>query len=137
MDDGDLERILAFDNAMIGSDGLPHDEVPHPRLWGIFPKVLGHYARERKLFALEEAVHRMSGVTAQVFGFADRGEIREGAIADLVLFDPNKVIDRAQFSDPKQVAAGIERVRVGGVESYADGKVSGSRNGRVLRHSVR
>jgi N-acyl-D-amino-acid deacylase len=133
MDDGDLERILAFEDAMIGSDGLPHDEVPHPRLWGTFPKVLGHYVRERKLFELEEAVHRMSGVPAQVFGFADRGEIRAGAIADLVLFDADKVIDRAQFSNPKQIAAGIEHVWVGGVESYADGKVSGSRNGRVLR----
>jgi N-acyl-D-amino-acid deacylase len=75
MDEEDLQRIMAFDDAMIGSDGLPHDEVPHPRLWGTFPKVLGHYSRERKLFELEEAVHRMSGVTARVFGFADRGEI--------------------------------------------------------------
>jgi N-acyl-D-amino-acid deacylase len=136
MDEEDLQRIMAFDDAMIGSDGLPHDEVPHPRLWGTFPKVLGHYSRERKLFELEEAVHRMSGVTARVFGFADRGEIRVGAIADLVLFDADKVIDRAQFSDPKQVAAGIERVWVAGVESYADGKVSGSRNGQVLRHAT-
>jgi N-acyl-D-amino-acid deacylase len=135
MDDADLERILAFDDAMIGSDGLPHDDVPHPRLWGTFPKVLGHYARERKLFKLEEAVRRMTKVTAQVFGFADRGEIREGAIADLVLFDADQVLDRAEFASPKQISAGIEHVWVGGVESYANGKVTGSRNGRTLRRT--
>lgn len=133
MDDGDLERILAFDDTMIGSDGLPHDDVPHPRLWGTFPRVLGHYARERKLFELEEAVRRMSSVPAQVFGFTDRGVIREGAVADLVMFDADRILDRAQFSHPKQVAAGIEHVWVGGVESYSDGEVTGSRNGRVLR----
>ena len=135
MDDADLERILAFDDAMIGSDGLPHDDVPHPRLWGTFPKVLGHYARERKLFKLEEAVRRMTKVTAQVFGFADRGEIREGAIADLVLFDADRVLDRAEFASPKQISAGIEHVWVAGVESYANGKVTGSRNGRTLRRT--
>jgi N-acyl-D-amino-acid deacylase len=137
MDDADLERIMAFEDAMIGSDGLPHDEVPHPRLWGTFPRVLGHYSRDKKLFGLEEAVRRMSGIAASVFGFADRGILREGAYADLVLFDPERVIDGATFANPKQIAPGIERVWVNGVESYVAGKVTGQRAGRVLRRQTR
>ena len=137
MDDADLERIMAFEDAMIGSDGLPHDEVPHPRLWGTFPRVLGHYSRDKKLFGLEEAVRRMSSIAAGVFGFADRGVLREGAFADLVLFDPARVIDGATFANPKQIAPGIERVWVNGVESYVAGKVTGQRAGRVLRRETR
>jgi N-acyl-D-amino-acid deacylase len=137
MDDADLERIMAFEDAMIGSDGLPHDEVPHPRLWGTFPRVLGHYSREKKLFELEEAVRRMTGIAAGVFGFSDRGILREGAYADLVLFDPERVIDSATFANPKQIAPGIERVWVNGVESYVAGKVTGQRAGRVLRRETR
>ena len=87
MDEEDLQRILRFEDAMIGSDGLPHDAFPHPRLWGTFPRVLGHYSRELGLFSLEEAVHRMTGVPARVFGLTDRGAVRANAFADLVLFD--------------------------------------------------
>ncbi|MFQ5938220.1 MAG: amidohydrolase family protein, partial [Acidiferrobacterales bacterium] len=83
MHEDDLRRVLSFSDAMIGSDGLPHDVFPHPRLWGTFPRVLGHYSRELGLFPLEEAVRRMTGVTASVFGLRDRGVIREGAFADL------------------------------------------------------
>ncbi len=97
MADDDLERIMAFPGAMIGSDGLPHDRHPHPRLWGTFPRVLGRYVRERRLLSLAEAVHRMTGKSAQVFGFAERGLLRQGFVADLVLFDPESVIDRADF----------------------------------------
>ena len=136
MDDGDLERILRFEDAMVGSDGLPHDEVPHPRLWGTFPRVLGHYARERGLFTLEEAVRRMTGVTAGVFGLRDRGVLREGAFADLVLLDPERVIDRAEFASPKRLADGIERVWVNGVETFAAGRVTGERAGGVLHRSA-
>ena len=88
MDEPDVQRIMAHRLAMIGSDGLPHDSFPHPRLWGTFPRVLGHYARDLGLFSLEEAVRKMTGHTASVFGMVDRGVIREGAYADLVLFDP-------------------------------------------------
>jgi N-acyl-D-amino-acid deacylase len=135
MDDGDLERIMRFQDAMIGSDGLPHDEVPHPRLWGTFPRVLGRYCRERALFALEEAVRRMTGVTAGVFGFEDRGIVREGAFADLVLFDAERVIDRADFGSPKRLADGIDHVWVNGVEVWAGGELTGSRAGRTLRRA--
>jgi hypothetical protein len=73
MDEKDVQRILGFEHTMIGSDGLPHDAAPHPRLWGTFPRVLGHYARGLGLFSLEKAVHKMTGLTAKTFGLADRG----------------------------------------------------------------
>src|SRR5262249_3930077 len=100
MDDRDVQRMLAHPLTMIGSDGLPRDPRPHPRLWGSFPRVLGHYSREVGLFPLHEAVHKMSGLSARRFGLAGRGEIREGAWADLVLFDPQTVLDTARFDDP-------------------------------------
>ena len=80
MDEDDVRRILAHRLSMIGSDGLPHDAYPHPRLWGTFPRVLGHYARDLGLFSLETAVHKMTGRTAGVFGMADRGVIRAGRL---------------------------------------------------------
>src|SRR3546814_8718391 len=76
MDEADLQRILAFPPTLVGSDGLPHDKRPHPRLWGTFPRVLGHYVRERGLLTLEEAVAKMTGQTAAVLGLAERGLIR-------------------------------------------------------------
>lgn len=133
MDEDDVRRILAYPHTMIGSDGLPHDEHPHPRLWGTFPRVLGHYAREVGLFGLEEAVRKMTGLTAARFGLKDRGVIREGAYADLVVFDPETVIDRATFDAPKTPSAGIERVLVNGREVWSGGAHTGARPGRALR----
>jgi N-acyl-D-amino-acid deacylase len=94
--------------------------------------VLGRYARELGLFDLEEAVRRMTGLSAQVFGFQDRGVIRAGAFADLVLFDPAQVSDRATFDDPAEPAAGIHMVMVNGEIVRMDGTPSGARPGRVL-----
>lgn len=133
MDEADVQRILAYPHSMIGSDGLPHDEHPHPRLWGTFPRVLGHYARELGLFPLEEAVRKMTGLTARQFGLKDRGVLREGAFADLVLFDPETVIDAATFDDPKRPAPGIELVLVNGRPVWEAGAHSGARPGRALR----
>ena len=121
---------------MVGSDGLPHDTFPHPRLWGAFPRVLGHYTRDRKLFPLETAVHKMSGLSASRFGLHDRGLVRPGYAADLVVFDPDRVADRATFKDPKLSAAGIDRVYVNGTLSWHDGATSGARAGKVLRRSA-
>src|SRR5262249_46122934 len=87
MDENDVQRILAFEPTMIGSDGLPHDAFPHPRLWATFPRVLGHYSRDLGLFSLEQAVHKMTGLTAQTFGLPDRGLLRPGAWADIAIFD--------------------------------------------------
>lgn len=133
MDEDDLRRVLRFSDAMIGSDGLPHDVFPHPRLWGTFPRVLGHYSRELELFSLEEAVHRMTGVPASVFGLADRGVVRKGAFADLVIFDPDTVIDKATFAKPKQPACGIDLVIANGRPIWCDMAWTGERAGRLLR----
>ena len=136
MDEEDLRRVLAFDDAMIGSDGLPHDAFPHPRLWGTFPRVLGHYSRDVGLFSLEQAVRRMTAVPAKVFGLADRGVVREGAYADLVLLDPDTVIDNADFKSPKQPAAGIREVIVNGNPTWHANAWTGQRPGRILRRAA-
>ncbi|MYB80663.1 MAG: D-aminoacylase [Acidimicrobiales bacterium] len=135
MDEADVRRILAYPGTMIGSDGLPHDEFPHPRLWGTFPRVLGHYARDVGLFSLEEAVHKMTGLPARNFGLVDRGVLDVGAVADLVLFDPETVIDTATFERPAQPATGIELVMVNGRTVWRDGASTGARPGRALRRA--
>jgi N-acyl-D-amino-acid deacylase len=132
MHEDDVRRVLAHRLTMIGSDGLPNDPHPHPRLWGAFPRVLGHYSRDVGLFPLAEAVRKMTGLSAARFGLRDRGLVREGNWADLVLFDPDTVIDRATFDAPLQAAAGIDAVWVNGVLSYRQGRATGDRAGRWL-----
>ena len=136
MDEDDVQRILSSPHAMIGSDGLPHDEFPHPRLWGTFPRVLGHYGRDIGLFSMEQAVKRMTGNPAAVFGLSGRGRITPGAYADIALFDPAQVRDLADFSAPCQPAAGIHTVIVNGDVVWRDGASSGKRPGRVLKRTV-
>ncbi|CAG2134521.1 D-aminoacylase [Cupriavidus yeoncheonensis] len=133
MDDRDVQRILSFDQTMIGSDGLPHDESPHSRLWGSFPRVLGHYGRSLGLFSLETAIHKMTGLTARNFGLTDRGVVREGAFADLTVLDPETVGEGASFARPIAPAIGIDTVLVNGSVVWRDGKSSGARPGQVLR----
>ena len=134
MDEEDLKRILAFKTAMVGSDGLPGGTKPHPRLWGTFPRVLSRYVRDQKLLALEDAVHRMTGLTAKTFGLEGRGTIATGAYADLVLFDPDTVEDTASFEDPEQPARGISHVFTNGTQVWAQGRPTGERPGRFLTH---
>lgn len=134
MSEADVDRIVAHPLSMIGSDGLPHDAFPHPRLWGTFPRVLGHYAREKKVFDLETAVHKCTGLTAQRFGLEGRGVIEPEAFADLVLFDPATVIDSATFAAPATPAVGIEETWVNGVSVYRYGKgPTGETPGRLIR----
>jgi N-acyl-D-amino-acid deacylase len=128
----DMRRILAHPATMIGSDGLPNDPRPHPRLWGTFPRVLGRYSREEKLMTLPDAVRKMTGMPAQRFGLAERGLIRENHYADLVLFDAQTVIDTATFADPVRAAKGIAGVWVNGVLSYTAEGATGKRAGRFL-----
>jgi N-acyl-D-aspartate/D-glutamate deacylase len=128
----DMRRILRHPATMIGSDGLPNDPRPHPRLWGTFPRVLGRYSREEKLFALPEAVRKMTGLPAQRFGLSGRGLIREDYCADLVLFDPETVLDTATFADPIRPAVGIAKVWVNGVLSYTAEGATGDRGGRFV-----
>jgi N-acyl-D-amino-acid deacylase len=132
MDEGDVQKILQFAPTMIGSDGLPHDSSPHPRLWSTFPRVLGHYRRSLGLFSLETAVHKMTGLTAVNFGLADRGVVKEGAFADLTLFDEETVDEVATYENPIALAKGIHTVIVNGDIVWNDGKATGARPGRVL-----
>jgi len=133
MDEADVRRIMAHERSMIGSDGLPHDAFPHPRLWGTFPRVLGHYARDLKLFSLETAVHKMTGRAASVFGLVDRGAVRAGAYADLVLFDPETVRDTADFDAPIRPADGILETWVNGRSAYVWGAgATPERAGRLV-----
>ncbi|MGH6892144.1 MAG: N-acyl-D-amino-acid deacylase family protein [Dongiaceae bacterium] len=133
MEEADVQRILRYPHTMIGSDGLPHDAHPHPRLWGSFPRVLGHYARELGLFPMEEAVRRMTTLPAERFGLTGRGRLKQNYAADLVLFDPRTVKDRATFEHPKQTSAGIVAVWVNGRTVWRDGAATGVRPGRALR----
>jgi N-acyl-D-aspartate/D-glutamate deacylase len=128
----DMRRILQHPATMIGSDGLPNDPLPHPRLWGTFPRVLGRYSREEKLFSLPQAIHKMTEMPARRFGLAQRGLIRKGYYADLVLFDPEKIIDTATFSDPMRPAEGIHSVWVNGSLSYTSQGATKQRSGRFL-----
>jgi len=133
MAEEDVQAVIAFEDAMIGSDGIPHDEKPHPRLWGTFPRILGHYVRDVGLLPLEEAVRRMTGVPAAVFGLKDRGAIRTGAFADICVFRPETVIDSADFEHPTTPAAGVALVMTNGAAVWQAGGPTGARPGRALR----
>jgi N-acyl-D-amino-acid deacylase len=136
----DVERVMTHPLTMIGSDGSARATTgilaagkPHPRTYGTFPRVLGHYVRERGLLSLETAIYKMTGLTAAKLGLSDRGVVREGACADLVVFDPETVKDRATFTDPHQTPVGIDYVFVNGVLAVDHGRVTGHHGGRVLR----
>lgn len=133
MDEEDVRRVLAWPETMIGSDGIPQDEFPHPRLWGTFPRVLGYYSREVRLFTLEQAVRKMTALPADAFGLRDRGLVKPGYFADLTVFDPDDILDRATFAQPKQSSAGVELVFVNGSLVWQNYASTGSRPGRVLR----
>ncbi len=137
LDEADVQRILRHDETMIGSDGLPHDASPHPRLWGTFPRVLGHYGRELGLFPLEKAVHKMTGLTARNFGLKDRGVLREGAHADLALFDADTIDEAATYETPIAPARGIEAVIVNGAVVWRHGRSTGARPGQILSRDAR
>ena len=134
LDEGDLHAACTHRLHMVGSDGLPRPGTkPHPRAYGTFPRVAGPLTRDRRWFPLEDAVRRMTSVAAQRFGLSDRGLLRPGMAADLVLFD-DRIEDRATFDDPTELAAGVHHVWVGGEAIVADGRVTGRRPGRVLGH---
>jgi len=137
MDEADVQRILAYGPTMIGSDGLPHDAFPHPRLWATFPRVLGHYSRDLKLFTLEQAVHKMTGLTAATYGLEGRGLLREGAWADITVFDADAVAEGASFEHPIAPARGIDYVMVNGIMVWEQGGPTGARPGQVLRRAAR
>lgn len=132
----DVERVLAYRWTMVASDGgvaAPGEGAPHPRNYGTFARVLGRYVRERGLLRLEEAVWKMTGLPAQRMGLWERGLVRPGMRADLVLFDAGKAGDRATFEAPHQYAEGVEAVWVNGVETLSGGRMTGRRGGQALR----
>jgi N-acyl-D-amino-acid deacylase len=137
MEEADVRRVLAHPTTMIGSDGIPSVEgKPHPRLYGTFAKVLGTYARDERLFSLEEAIHRMTGLPARKFRLTDRGVIRAGTYADLVVFDPSTVADVGTYQDPRRYPPGIDYVVVNGKMTVDHGRHTGERRGRMLRRAA-
>jgi len=124
---------IGSDGSALATSGPLRTGVPHPRNFGTFPRVLGKYVREEHVLTLEQAVHKMSGLTAQQMHLADRGLIKEGFAADLVIFDPATVADRATFSDPFQYPVGISTVIVNGRVVLDNGRHTGERPGVVIR----
>jgi len=135
MNEDDVRTVMAHPSTMIGSDGLAMGGKPHPRLYGTFPRVIGHYARDGGLMPLEQAIHRMTGMPAEKFHLRDRGVLRAGAFADLVIFDADKIIDIGTYADPRRYPAGISDVFVNGTAVVRDGRHLGTRPGRAVRRS--
>jgi dihydroorotase/N-acyl-D-amino-acid deacylase len=137
MDEADVRRVMAHPVTMVGSDGVPAvGGKPHPRLWNCFARVLGHYVREEHVLDLATAIHKMTGLPARKFHLRDRGEIRAGAFADMVLFDPARIADVGTYADPCRPPAGITSVLVNGVEVACDGALTGARPGGVIRRGA-
>ena len=137
MSEQDVVRIMQHERTMVASDGgihMPADDMPHPRNYGSFSRVLGWYVRERGVLDFSSAVHKMSMMPADRIGLSDRGRIEEGAFADIAVLDAETVTDRATFSHPHQLSAGVHHVFVNGVPVLLDRQMTGARPGRVLQH---
>ena len=137
MGDTDVERIMKYPHTAVASDGGVREfgiGMPHPRSYGTNARVLAEFVRQRKLLALEDAIRRMTSLPARTFNFKDRGMVREGMAADLLLFDPAKVQDMATYQEPHQYTVGFDYILVNGVIMGEDGKLTDRRGGRVLRH---
>lgn len=138
MSEEDVQRVLSHPRTMIGSDGLPHDARPHPRLWGTFPRVLGHYSRDLGLLRLENAVSKMTGLPAAQFRLGKRGTLAAGHPADITVFDAQRIRDRSTFAEPNLISEGICHVFVNGSLSYeenASAQAIYPRNGRFLKRA--
>lgn len=136
MHEEDVERIMKHPQTMIASDGRlvrPGQGHPHPRWYGTFPRVLGHYVREKSVITLPEAIYKMTQLPASSLGLTNRGSIKENMMADLVIFDPNTIIDKATFEEPHQYPEGIHFVLVNGQVSIDESKFKGLKAGKVLR----
>ncbi|MEM6633966.1 MAG: D-aminoacylase [Bacteroidota bacterium] len=138
MDDQDVDRIMVHPQTMIASDGRLarwQEGHPHPRWYGTFPRVLGHYVREKELLPLETAIHKMTGLPASLLNLDDRGYLTVGFKADIVIFDPQTVIDKATFEKPHQYPEGIRYVFCNGVLKVDQGRFQPGGGGKVLRRN--
>ena len=136
MSEDDLVTNVRHPLMMIGSDGIPElDGLPHPRLYGTFPRVFAEYVRGRGELSVSEAVRRMTSLPADRFGLADRGRLTPGAWADVAVFDPVAFRDVATFDDPKREPEGLHWLIVNGVLTYDRGRHTGARAGRLLSHA--
>ncbi len=140
MDETDVQSIIRTSSVLVGSDGtslapygITGQGKPHPRFYGTFPRLLGHYVRDLGLLSLPQAIYKMTGGAAAALGLVDRGLLREGYRADMTIFDPEEVADRATFDDPHQYAAGISTVIVNGTVVIDAGEHTGALPGQVLR----
>lgn len=136
MEEKDVEKIMQHPLTMIASDGRlssPGIGHPHPRAYGTFPRVLGKYVREKKLLSLQEAIYKMTLFPAKTYGIENRGQLKKGLKADLVIFDPNTIIDKATFIQPHQYPVGISHVLVNGKWSIKNGEFLNKMNGVILR----
>jgi len=134
IDEADIETNLRHTDMMVGSDGIPDLRGrPHPRLFGTFPRILGHYVRDRGVLSLAEAIRRMTSLAAATFGLIERGSIRGGYWADLVLFDPDTIRDTATYDAPQQLPVGIDGVIVNGKVAFMSGQETGAAAGKMLR----
>lgn len=140
MSEPDLQTFLRHPLTVIASDGGPRqigEDVPHPRSYGNNARVLGHYVRDLKLMPLEEAIRRMTSLPAQTFCLKDRGTLKPGAFADIMIFDPDKVSDPATFEDPHHFAEGFTDVVVNGALVLRHGALTEVRSGGPLRLPAR
>ncbi|HSH92277.1 MAG TPA: D-aminoacylase, partial [Ramlibacter sp.] len=137
MHEDDVRRVIAHPYSMIGSDGLPHDKHPHPRLWGAFPRVFARYWREQQLFTMERAVHKMTGLSARNFRLHQRGQLQVGWFADVVVFDPQRIRDVATYENPLAQSEGVELVFVNGALGINRGNATGWHGGRLLRRPAK
>jgi N-acyl-D-amino-acid deacylase len=136
MSEEDLQTFLRHPQTMIASDGgprIPGDAVPHPRSYGNNARILARYVRELKVLTLEDAIRRMTSLPAQTFRLADRGVLKVGAFADIVIFDPDKVNDPATFDDPHHYSEGFTDVIVNGGVVLRNGQITEVRSGGPLR----
>jgi len=133
MDEGDVRIVMSHPSTMIGTDGLDRGSKPHPRAWGTYPRVLGKYVREEGVISLENAISKMTMMPARKFDIANRGLIKEGYYADIVLFDPTTVVDCATYENPRVGPKGIPYVIVNGAFAVKESKQLSSRTGRALR----
>ncbi len=135
MNEEDIARIMQCDFVMMGSDGLPSVGARiHPRMSGSAPRILGRYSRQQGVLSLEQAIRKMTSLSAQTFRLQGKGLLKDGYDADLVIFDPQGIIDQATYDSPNTPPSGIQHVLVNGIPAVEDGRVLGARSGKILRY---